>query len=270
MTSTISPSKPTIVLPLLNAGKYGKSTVLALFLAWAFLRGLRVRAYDLDPDHRTLANQHPGMITPIDLSDQPVGDILRVLSTVSADAMTVLDLRAHLKAAAIEALAVSGCLDSCEVIALVIPTESVESLEDIASTFDELGDRVKWVIARNLGRVGTLRLWDNSPLRQDFLNTGAVEIAIPLLLRDAVQAVQAAEIKTGRALALTTPLTEPGLVPVIYECVLASWLKKVFVELDRLAPLVAPELGISPAPPVDLQAKSTEPRRRGARLGVAQ
>jgi hypothetical protein len=143
-------SKPRLVLFVQNTGKVGKTFVLAKVMGWAMFRGVPVMGLDLDPDHRTLSLQFSAA-QAVDLSDQPEGDILRAAALAQPGSLTILDLRAHLRDAALAALEDGGLLDLADVVVLVTPLDTVESLEDLATTYDRLQGRVQWIVVRNLG-----------------------------------------------------------------------------------------------------------------------
>jgi hypothetical protein len=231
-------------IALQDTGKIMKSTDFAALIEHADQREVQsIFAYDFDPDHRTLTNLYPECVKAVDLSsDQPEGDILRVLGKLDSG-VTIFDPRAHSKKSFLRAIKDSGYLESKNhsFTIWLHPLDIIEVMFDLQSTVAELGDRVAWVVVKNRGRSRTFKTFEGSELESELIDLGAGFIEIPALLGDTVNHLSATALRNDRiALPFREAIANAGKLgfQMGHAGFLQVWLRTVFAELDRIAPLI--------------------------------
>ncbi len=226
-----------IIAPFAQAGKIGKTFVLAQIFEHAQQRGVTVAGIDADPDHRSFSNLYSEAVR-LDLGDQPAGDFLRVLTKVQPG-VTILDPQAHKKNALIDAITHSGLTDlrTHRVTAVILPQDLIEVMEDVSATVAALGNRVDWLVIVNRGRAKTIRMYEDSPLEEELNSLGALKLELPVLLQDTIQHLAACSLRAGRAsIPFREAISANNLgVHLFHAGILQYWMRNVYARLDAVA-----------------------------------
>jgi hypothetical protein len=276
-----APAPPSVqhrvVAPLQVRGNLGKSTEAIVRGEWMRARRISWQGFDLDQDNRTLSEALPEEVQLVELSPEPVSDLVRILRATPKASVTSIDPRAHLHSLILETLKLLnftewGAALGVRLTVLVFPLDELSDLDDIARTVDALGPGVDWVIVRNARLQQRTRMFDGSELEAELLGLGAATLQVPLLLSDTRAHLRAKEVRLGRALSFAEALKNPDVgLDLTHRLVLEDWLRRLFGQYDALAahflsPEDAARLGAALEPAA---AVPERPRKRGAKVNLA-
>jgi len=96
--------KHRVVAPLQVRGNLGKSTEAIVRGEWMRARRISWQGFDLDQDNRTLSEALPEEVQLVELSPEPVSDLVRLLRAAAKASVTSIDPRAHLHSLILETL----------------------------------------------------------------------------------------------------------------------------------------------------------------------
>ena len=269
-------AKHTLITCLAQRGNIGKSTCMAGIAAWLEQRGVPWRGFDLDPDHRTFSRLYPDSARLVELGDEPEGDVIKVLRTVTESPVTLLDPRAHLSATVMAAWDMirfpeSFAENGGRIVALLFPSDDLDVMADLDATVTRLGDRVLFVVVRNPARSPRTRMFDGSELEAELVRLGAVFVVLPALLSLARNHLAAKEAELGRGVAPVEAAAnrELGLDPMV-RLLIEDWIRTFLMRLDRHARKLVPS---SYAEKIVVSEKPEAPRvavtvQRGAKLNL--
>jgi hypothetical protein len=272
--------KHRLVTPLQVRGNLGKSTEAIVRGEWMRARRIGWQGFDLDQDNRTLSLALPEEVQLVELSPEPVSDLVRLLRAAPKASVTTIDPRAHLHSLILETLKLLrftewGAALGVRLTVLVFPLDELSDLDDIARTVEALGPGVDWVIVRNARLQGRTRMFDGSGLEAELLGLGAVTLRLPLLLSDTRAHLRAKEVRLGRALSFSEALKNPEVgLDLTHRLVLEDWLRRLFGQYDALAaqflpPAEAARLQGAHADEVAAAVPERTPFRRGAKVNLA-
>ena len=197
------PTKRIIFFPQ-DKGGIGKSFVATLLHDYLVDAGVRVKAFDLDHANSTFCRLVPGTeFINTDVDTDKLGDLDRIVHALpDADAVLVDNrasggnkVLAYLDEARLPEMQVE--LD-CAIVFVVIATDDKDANSQIAELLDSHGERVRWVVARNLRGSATLDTFAHSKARKRLAALQAVEIEVPCLTEVTRNRLQAKNLTVGR------------------------------------------------------------------------
>jgi hypothetical protein len=197
------PAKRIILFPQ-DKGGIGKSFVATLLHDYLVDAGLRVKAFDLDHANSTFCRLVPGTeFINTDVDPDRLGVLDRIVHVLpDADAVLV-DNRAsggrkildYLDEAQIPEMQAE--LD-CALVFVVIATDDKDANSQIAELLDSHGERVRWIVAKNLRGSDSLDLFAQSKARRRLESLNATEIEVPCLAEVTRNRLQQANLTVGR------------------------------------------------------------------------
>lgn len=262
---------PVLITCLAQRGNIGKSTCLCGIAAWLEQRGVPWQGFDLDPDHRSFSRLYPESAHPIELGDEPEGDVIKVLRRLGDSPVTLLDPRAHLSGTVLNAWDMTRFPESFaasggRIVALLFPADDLDVMSDLDATVTRLGECVGYVVVRNRARSPRTRMFDGSELEAELRRLGAAFLELPVLLSLARNHLAAKEAEIGRGLTHAEAVANPelGLDPMV-RLLVEDWARTLFRRLDAMtshllpaafaAKIAAPVVGASVAVTVQRGAK---------------
>ena len=262
-TNSTSDIDHRLLVPIQTRGGLGKSTVAITLCEWMRQRGIPWQGYDLDGFNRTLSTVYPDEITAVAMSQEPEGDIIKILRKVAQQDVTLIDPSAHMNKnilLAFERIDFTSFAANAKVrtTVMIYPMDEVSDMDDISETVDVLGDRVDWIIVRNPVRIATTRFFDGSELEAVLRTHHAVELEIPPLLSDTRNHLRAHEVQLGRGLSPAEALKNLSLkIDLVHRTILERWLRDVFRGFDAIASHLVPTAAAKAIQPA---ARSTHRR----------
>lgn len=199
----MNPTKRIILFPQ-DKGGIGKSFVAALLYDYLGEEGIRLRAFDLDHANSTFNRLVPeAEFIDTDVDIDKLGVLDRIVHALDEADTVLVDNRAtggskvmaYLEEARLPQL--QDELD-CALVFVLIGTDDKDANSQMAELLDAYGDRVRWLIARNLRDSDTLPLFSQSNSRRRLLDFGAVEIDVPCLFEVTRNRLQQANLTVGR------------------------------------------------------------------------
>lgn len=245
-TTLASDTLHRLVIPIQTRGNIGKSTEAIARCEWMNQRAVAWKGYDLDAFNRTLSTTYPGIVTFVPPSQEPEGEIIRILRQLTQVAVTVIDPSAHMNLTILKAMKMVKFHElavhaKARVTVLVYPIDEVSDMDDIAETVESLGGAVDWVVVRNRTKMPTTRFFDGSELEAKLTNYGAAFLELPNLLTETRNHLRAHEVKLGRGLSPAEALKEPSLkIDLMHRLVLEDWLGEMFRRYDAIAAHLLP------------------------------
>jgi hypothetical protein len=197
------PNKRIIFFPQ-DKGGIGKSFVATLLHDYLVDAGLKVKAFDLDHANSTFCRLVPGTeFINTDVDTDKLGDLDRIVHALPEADAVVVDNRAsggskvlaYLDEARLPEMQAE--LDSA-IVFVVIATDDKDANSQIAELLDSHGERVTWLVARNLRGSATLDTFAQSKARKRLEALQAVEIEIPCLTEITRNRLQAENLTVGR------------------------------------------------------------------------
>lgn len=242
-------AKPAVILVGADKGGVGKTTVARTLLDYFGANHTPVRAFDTEAPRGTLKRFHPDITEVVDVT--LVRDQMKIFDTLGgADArVTVIDVRAGLLSATLQALTDIGFIESARkgqitfaVFHILGP--SIASLNEIGETVRSVGDAGYFLIKNRINDT-TFFEWDPATSNAYFKQLhAAAEIGIPKLNEMACEQVEVASQSFVSFIANKTAHGEPGNFSFVLRGYVRHWLGQVWSEYDRvkLIDLVAPRL----------------------------
>jgi hypothetical protein len=229
--------RPTVILVGADKGGVGKTTVTRTLLDYLALRNIPRRAFDTESPKGTLKRFHPDITEIVDVTS--AADQMKIFDTINAAEATVIDVRAGLLTATLEALRNIGFMEHAKrsdytfaVFHILGP--SIASLDEIADTADFLTDANHFLV-KNFINNTTFFDWDPTTYDTYFKKIkGAQEIAIPRLNELACEQVELAAIPFSSFTANETREGKPAAYSFVLRGYVRHWLNKVFAEYDRV------------------------------------
>jgi hypothetical protein len=265
-----------LITSIAKRGNLGKSTVMAGIAGWLNQRGIAWQGFDLDPDHQSFVRLFPESVQPVPLGEEPEGDVIRVLRTVNAAPVTLLDPRAHLNGTILRAWDMIRFPETFaeaggQIVVLLFPADDLEVMSDLDATVTRLGDRVDYLVVRNPARNIRTRMFDGSELEEELKRHHASFLDVPVLLSLARNHLAAKEAELGRGITHAEAFANGnlGLDPMV-RLVVEDWMRLLCCHLDAVAGHILPSAlvaKIAPTATASAQVVSL-PARRGAKLNL--
>jgi hypothetical protein len=242
-------ARPAVVLIGADKGGVGKTTVARTLLDYFGAHHTPTRAFDTESPRGTLKRFHPDATEVVDVMS--VADQMKIFDTLgSAEArVTVIDVRAGLLSATLQALSDIGFIESAKkgqitfaVFHILGP--SIASLQEIAETAHFVGDASYFLVKNHINDTSFFE-WDPATYNSYFKQIkGAEEISVPKLNEMACEQVEVAGIPYVSFVANKNDKGEAANYSFVLRGYVRHWLGQVWGEFDRvkLTDLVAPKL----------------------------
>ncbi|HTH49932.1 MAG TPA: division plane positioning ATPase MipZ [Candidatus Limnocylindria bacterium] len=201
MTSN-RPTKRLILFPQ-DKGGIGKSFVATLLHDYLKEKGVSLKAFDLDHANSTFHRYVPeAEFLDTDVETHRLGALDRLTEAFGEADYVLADNRASGGTKVIAYLEESRLPALQEEIGfalvfLVIAVDDKDANSQIAELLERYGDRVRWLVARNLRDGGQLPLYSQSNSRKRLMAHAAVEIDIPCLAEVTRNRLQLANLTVG-------------------------------------------------------------------------
>lgn len=240
-------ARPAVILVGADKGGVGKTTVARTLLDYFGANQIPTRAFDTEAPRGTLKRFHPGATEIVDVT--AVGDQMKIFDTLGSSTarVTVIDVRAGLLSATLQALSDIGFLESAKkgqiafaVFHILGP--SIASLQEIAETSRFVGD-ASYFLVKNFINNTTFFEWDPATYNSYFKQIkGAQEITIPKLNEMACEQVEVASVPYVSFVSSKNAKGEVANYSFVLRGYVRHWLGQVWSEYDRvkLIDLVAP------------------------------
>ena len=242
-------ARPAVILVGADKGGVGKTTVARTLLDYFAANQTPTRAFDTEAPRGTLKRFHPEVTNIVDVMS--ISDQMKIFDTLgSAQAsVTVIDVRAGLLAATLQALNDIGFIESAKKGQLTFAVfhilgPSIASLEEIAETARFVGD-AHYFLVKNFINNATFFEWDPVTYNSYFKRIkGAEEITIPKLNEMACEQVELAGVPYVSFVANKDNEGESANYSFVLRGYVRHWLSQVWNEFDRvrLVDLVASKL----------------------------
>lgn len=197
------PTKRIILFPQ-DKGGIGKSFVATLLHDYLTDAGVRVKAFDLDHANSTFYRLVPGTeFINTDVDADKLGVLDQLVHVLPDTDVVLVDNRASGGSKVLAYLDESRLPElqadfDCLIVFVVIATDDKDANSQIAELLDSHGDRVRWLVARNLRDGENLELFAHSKARRRLTDLHAVEIDVPCLAEVTRNRLQTANLTVGR------------------------------------------------------------------------
>ena len=187
-------------------GGIGKSFVTALLFDYLSERGARVKAFDLDHANSTFHRLVPAaefIDTDVD-TDKLTGLDRLVTALTDEDADMVLADNRATGGDKLQHYFEENRLVSLQgeigfaLVFVVVAVDDKDAISHIADLVDQYGDRVRWLVVRNLRDGAQLTVFDQGNTRKKLLALGAVEVDVPCLAEVTRNRLQMANLTVAR------------------------------------------------------------------------
>ena len=196
-------TKRIILFPQ-DKGGIGKSFVATLLYDYLRDEGLRVKALDLDQANSTFRRFVPeAEFIDTDVDADQLGILDRIAHMLSDTDVALVDNRASGGSKVLANPDETRLPDlqlefDCALVFAVIATDDKDANSQIAELLDAHGERVRWLVVRNLRDGDSLSLFTQSHSRKKLADLGAVEIDVPYLAEVTRHRLQEANLTVGR------------------------------------------------------------------------
>ena len=203
-STIVQPRKLLTVWP--QKGGIGKSFVTTLLFDYLSEHGARVKAFDLDHANSTFHRLVPEaefIDTDVD-TDKLAGLDRLVRALTEEDADVVLADNRATGGDKLQYYFEENRLVSLQgeigfaLVFVVVAVDDKDAISQIADLVDFYGDRVRWLVARNLRDGAQLAVFDQGNTRKKLLAHGAVEIDVPCLAEVTRNRLQLANLTVAR------------------------------------------------------------------------
>jgi hypothetical protein len=197
------PAKRIILFPQ-DKGGIGKSFVATLLHDYLVEAGVRVKAFDLDHANSTFYRLVPeAEFINTDVDADKLGALDRIIHALPDTDVALVDNRAAGGSKVLAYLDDTRLPElqedfDCALVFVVIATDDKDANSQIADLLDSHGDRVRWLVARNLRGGDILDSFGHSKARKRLADLQAVEIEVPCLAEVTRNRLQAANLTVGR------------------------------------------------------------------------
>lgn len=181
-----TPNKRIILFPQ-DKGGIGKSFVATLLHDHLKEEAVAVKAFDLDHANSTFQRLVPeAEFIDTDVDTDKLGTLDRIVHALDAADVVLVDNRASGGSKVLAYLDETQLPElqaqfDCLLVFVVIATDDKDANSQIAELLDTHGERVRWLVARNLRDGPHLNLYGQSNARKRLGELGAIEIDVPCL-----------------------------------------------------------------------------------------
>lgn len=202
--SPVSPPRKRVILFAQDKGGIGKSFVATLLHDYLSERTTSLKAFDLDHANSTFQRYVPEaefIDTDVDADKLAVLDLL--VEALNEHDVVLADNRAAGGAKVqqyLEESRLTALQDDLgfALVFVVIAVDDKDAVSQIADLVDTYGERVRWLVVRNLRDGAEPSVFMASKTRQRLLALGAIEITVPGLAEVTRNRLQHANLTVGR------------------------------------------------------------------------
>lgn len=200
---TITAAKRLLIFPQ-DKGGIGKSFVATLLHDYLSEQNVRIKAFDLDHANSTFNRFVPdATFIDTDVDSSRLGALDTIVEALSSVDVVLVDNRASGGTKVIAYLNDTRLPDlqvdfNCALVFVIVATNDKDAISQVAELIDQFGERVGWLIARNLRDGGSLPLFEQSKSRNKLLELGAIEVDVPCLSEVTRNRLQTANLTVGR------------------------------------------------------------------------
>jgi len=200
----MSTATKRIILFPQDKGGIGKSFVATLLHDFLLEEGLRVKAFDLDHANSTFQRfVADAEFIDTDIDADKLGVLDRIVHVLPETDVVLVDNRATGGSKVLAYLDETRLPElqtefDCVLVFVVIATDDKDANSQIAELLETHGERVRWLVARNLRDGESLSLFAQSHSRKKLADLGAVEIDVPCLAEVTRNRLQDANLTVGR------------------------------------------------------------------------
>lgn len=197
------PSKRLILCPQ-DKGGIGKSFIMTLLYDYLIDRDANVRAFDLDHANSTFTRYVPeAEFIDTDVDADKLGVLDRLIDALGQADVVLADSRAAGGIKIRQYFEESRIVEmqpelDLLVVFVLVAVDDKDANSQIADLLDTWGNRVRWLVARNLRDGDNLHLYMRSNSRKTLAGYGAVEIDVPCLAEITRNRLQLANLTVGR------------------------------------------------------------------------
>lgn len=230
-------AKPRLILTHGEKGGVGKTTVARLVADFLASRDASFRAFDAEGPTGQLLRFHPGQTSAVEVDKaSAIAPVLDFLMDGTPKRLALVDLGARSGEDLKDWLYKGGALEEAEggnlgITVVYVVGGAVDSVGHLKECYSALGNKVDYIIVKNLGVAAKFDVYDASNIRKDLLAAGAKEITIPALDGTVYQSVDKASVPFSAF--CEGQGTEAGFTERRY-C--RTWLRECFVALDEVTP----------------------------------
>jgi hypothetical protein len=230
-------TRPTVILIGADKGGVGKTTVTRTLLDYLGSKGIPRRAFDTEYPKGTLKRFFPEITDIVDVT--AAADQMKIFDTINAAEATVIDVRAGLLSATLQALSDIGFMAAARngdytfaVFHILGP--SIASLDEIADTANYLSGTQHFLV-KNYINNATFFDWDPAVYAAYFKKLkNAQEIAIPHLNELACEQVELASLPFTDFIENRTADGKSASYSFVLRGYVRHWLNKVWGEYERV------------------------------------
>ena len=196
-------TKRIILFPQ-DKGGIGKSFVATLLHDFLSEAGVRVKAFDLDHANSTFQRFVPeAEFIDTDIDADKLGVLDRIVHVLPETDVVLVDNRATGGSKVLAYLDETRLPElqaefDCILVFVVIATDDKDANSQIAELLDTHGERVSWLVVRNLRDGDSLSLFAQSNSRKRLADLGAVEVDVPCLAEVTRNRLQDTNLTVGR------------------------------------------------------------------------
>lgn len=230
-------AKPRLILTHGEKGGVGKTTVARLLADFLASRDASFRAFDAEGPTGQLLRFHPSQTSAVEVDKaSAIAPVLDFLMDGTPKRLALVDLGARSGEDLKDWLYKGGALEEAEggnlgITVVYVVGGAVDSVGHLKECYSALGNKVDYIIVKNLGVAAKFDVYDASNIRKDLLAAGAKEITIPALDGTVYQSVDKASVAFSAF--CEGQGTEAGFTERRY-C--RTWLRECFVALDEVTP----------------------------------
>jgi len=196
-------TKRIILFPQ-DKGGIGKSFVATLLHDFLIDEGVQVKAFDLDHANSTFQRFVPeAEFIDTDIDADKLGVLDRIVHVLPETDVVLVDNRATGGSKVLAYLDETRLPElqaefDCILVFVVIATDDKVANSQIAELLDTHGERVSWLVVRNLRDGDSLSLFAQSNSRKRLADLGAVEVDVPCLAEVTRNRLQDTNLTVGR------------------------------------------------------------------------
>jgi hypothetical protein len=231
--------KPRLVLTHGEKGGVGKTTTARVLADFYRSHELPFRAFDAEGDQGQLLRFHGDTTASVDVTKAAkIAPVLDFLMDSSGKRLALVDLGARTGSDLKGWLYRGGALDEADggnlgITVVYVLGGAIDSVGHLKECYTELGRAVNYVIVRNFGVANKFEIYDGSNIRQEMLNDGAREIALPPLDSAVYQSIDKASVSF-----LDFAENNGGSFSYTERRYCRTWLKECFDQLEEVAPVL--------------------------------
>ncbi len=220
-------------------GGVGKSLVARLLTQYFIDHGQPFLAFDCDKSHGALLRFYSSYSSPVIIDDYQSLDVLIELAAADPERRILVDLAAQSQQPLARWMADSRLLElapelSLELVYWHVMDNGFDSVELLRKLLDEFGQKIKLVLVLNQVRGERFELLEASGQRTRAEQMGASSMPLQRLADATMQKIDANSRSFWAA--LNNGSGTDGTLGLLEQQRLWVWVKRVYEEIDRIAP----------------------------------